>query len=232
MSRAERLLALMELLRQRRAAVSGETLAADLGISLRSLYRDIASLRAQGAVIEGEAGVGFRLRSGFTLPPLMFSEEEIEAIVLGSRHVADAGDAGLVAAARSALAKIAAVLPPPLGELVGATTLLVGPKPEEPSVDDVQPAIREAVRRERKLEIAYINKKSVASTRVIWPFALGYFSQVRVLLAWCELRQDFRAFRLDRLQSFSMRAERYPRNRLSLLSEWRTREGIENADSF
>src|SRR5215472_5836791 len=111
MSRAERLLDLMQALRLRRRPVAGQALAAELGVSLRTLYRDIAALQAQGAWIEGEAGLGYVLRPGFMLPPLMFSEDEIAALVLGSRWVAERGDAELALAARHALAKIAAVLP-------------------------------------------------------------------------------------------------------------------------
>jgi len=114
MSRAQRLLDLIQLLRGYRRPVSGAVLAEALGISLRTLYRDIETLNAQGAQIDGEPGVGYVLRPGFMLPPLMFSEDEIEAIVLGSRWVADRTDAALSDAARSALAKISAVLPPDL----------------------------------------------------------------------------------------------------------------------
>ena len=109
MSRAERLLALIQCLRRHRQPVSGQTLATELGISLRTLYRDIASLQAQGASIDGEPGVGYVLRPGFMLPPLMFSEEELEALLLGSRWVAERADARLGAAARNAMARIGAV---------------------------------------------------------------------------------------------------------------------------
>ena len=127
MSRAERLLELIQILRRHRRPVSGRMLAAELGVSLRTLYRDIGALQAQGAGIDGEAGVGYILRPGFMLPPLMFSEDEIEALVLGSRWVADRGDARLGAAARNALAKIAAVLPADLRDELDASALLVGP---------------------------------------------------------------------------------------------------------
>src|SRR5579871_5038155 len=114
MSRSERLLQLLEALRRRRRPVAGAVLAEELGVSLRSIYRDIATLQAQGANIEGEAGVGYLLKPGFLLPPLMLTEEEIEAIVLGSRWVAKRGDDKLSTAARGALAKILSVLPPDL----------------------------------------------------------------------------------------------------------------------
>jgi biotin operon repressor len=127
MSRAQRLLDLIQLLRGYRRPVSGAVLAEALGISLRTLYRDIDTLNAQGAQIDGEPGIGYVLRPGFMLPPLMFSEDEIEAIVLGSRWVADRTDAALNRAARSALAKIAAVLPPDLKTGLDTSGLLIGP---------------------------------------------------------------------------------------------------------
>src|ERR1700729_1399732 len=128
MSRTERLLDLLQILRRHRSPILGAALAAELGISLRTLYRDIATLRGQGAAIEGEPGIGYVLRPGFTLPPLMFSIEELEALVLGSRWVAlRSDDRGLAAAGRDALAKIAAVLPDDLRREVDAAPLLVGP---------------------------------------------------------------------------------------------------------
>src|SRR6478609_1886403 len=128
MSRSERLLDLIQCLRRHRRPVSGQTLADELGISIRTLYRDIATLQGQGAPIEGEAGLGYVLKPGFTLPPLMFTDEEIEAIALGSRWVAKQTDSRLSAAAADALAKIAGVLPDDLREELDATTLLVGPR--------------------------------------------------------------------------------------------------------
>src|SRR5579862_6206257 len=151
MSRTERLLDLLQLLRRHRSPISGLALAAELGVSLRTLYRDIATLRGQGARVEGEPGLGYLLRPGFTLPPLMFSVEALEALDLGSRWVARrSDDKSLAAAARDALAKVAAVLPDDLRREVDAATLLVGP--EAPHVDAVETApIREAIRREQKL---------------------------------------------------------------------------------
>lgn len=226
MSRSERLFELLQALRRRRRPVSGRTLAAELGVSIRTLYRDIASLQAQGAGIEGEPGVGYVLRPGFMLPPLMFSGDEIEALVLGSRWVADRTDDPLGAAARNALAKIAAVLPAALREELEASTLLVGPgaPAEEEKVDLA--VIRQAIRGERKLGISYRDAEGDASARVIWPFALGFFDRVRVVVAWCELRQDFRHFRADRITGLTPLSGRYPRRRLALLKEWRQHEGI------
>src|SRR5206468_10895647 len=127
LSRAERLLALIQMLYRHRHPVSGAVLADELRVSLRTLYRDIASLQAQGARIDGEPGVGYVLRPGFMLPPLMFSQDELEALVLGSLWVSERADAALKAAAQNPIAKIAAVLPPDLRHAVDASALLIGP---------------------------------------------------------------------------------------------------------
>lgn len=226
MSRSERLFDLLQALRRHRRPVSGSALAAELGVSIRTLYRDIASLQAQGADIEGEPGLGYILKPGFMLPPLMFSEDELEALVLGSRWVADRADDRLGMAARNALAKIAGVLPADLREGLDASPLLVGPG-EPIAADSVDLAlVRRAIRSGHKLAIGYRDGGGSASERIIWPFALGFFDRVRVIVAWCELRQDFRHFRTDRISRLTATDTRYPRRRQALLKEWREAEGI------
>ena len=220
MSRSERLLDLVQTLRRHRRPVSGQTLASELGISIRTLYRDIATLQGQGASIEGEAGLGYALKPGFMLPPLMFTDEEIEAIVLGSRWVAKQPDNRLSRAAADALAKIAAVLPDDLREDLDASTLLVGPRVEASEGIDLG-AVRQAIRDERKLAILYNDAAGAGSERVVWPFALGFFDKVRVMVAWCEMRQGFRHFRTDRIARLDITGTRYPRRRQTLLKEWR-----------
>lgn len=226
MSRSQRLLDLIQALRRRRQPVSGQTLASELGVSLRTLYRDIATLQAQGASIEGEAGVGYVLRPGFLLPPLMFSEDEIEALVLGSRWVADRADGRLAEAARTAIGRIAAVLPADLRESLDASALLVGPGAQiAPDAVDLA-VIRAAIRTERKLALVYLDANGARTERVVWPFALGFFDRVRVLVAWCELRQGFRHFRTDRIADAAVMSTRYPKRRQALLKEWRQETGI------
>ena len=227
MSRAERLLQLMQALRRRRTPVAALALAAEIGVSQRTLYRDIASLRAQGAHIEGEAGVGYLLRAGFTLPPLMFTPEEIEALVLGSRWVAQRStDAALAEAGRNALAKIAAVVPAELRLELESTALLVGPGGADSAGLQHLRTIRATIRQEQKVEITYCDAQGHESQRTIWPFALSYFEQVRVVLAWCELRSDLRHFRVDRIGRFEPQPVRYPLRRQTLLRQWRAREGV------
>ena len=226
MARSERLLELIQALRRHRRPVTGAVLADELGVSLRTIYRDIQTLIGQGASIDGEAGVGFVLRPGFMLPPLMFSEEELEALVLGSRFIARRADRRLADAAHNALAKIAAVLPQDLRDSIDANGLLVGPgrKLVTESID-LAP-IRSAIRAEHKLVLDYVDPKGSRTNRTVWPIALGFFDDMRMLAAWCELRQDFRHFRTDRISTLTETAYRYPRRRRVLMREWRTREGI------
>jgi predicted DNA-binding transcriptional regulator YafY len=226
MSRAERLLGLMQSMRRRRFPVSGAELAQENGISLRTLYRDIASLQAQGARIDGEPGVGYVLRPGFMLPPMMFSEEEIEALVLGSRWVADRADSALAGAARDALAKIAAVLPQDLRDNLDASALLVGPGVPIAAGDQELVTIRRAIRAETKVHIDYEDQHGGRSARTIWPFALGFFDKARIVVAWCEARGAVRHFRTDRIMALDVQAERYPRRRQALLKEWRVAQKI------
>jgi predicted DNA-binding transcriptional regulator YafY len=226
MSRAERLLALIETLRRHRRPVSGSTLAEDLGISLRTLYRDIASLQAQGARIDGAPGLGYVLRPGFTLPPLMFTREEIEALVLGSRWVVDRGDHRLASSASNAVAKIAAVLPPELRNELETSALLIGPGAPIAAGDADLVTVRSAIRNERKLDVTYRDGEGRASSRTIWPFALGFFDRVRVVVAWCELRESIRHFRTDRIVALALTDERYPQRRAALLAQWRRSHGI------
>ncbi len=226
MSRSERLLDLLQVLRRHRRPVTGLTLAGETGVSIRTLYRDIAALQAQGAPIEGEPGLGYVLKPGFMLPPLMFSPEEIEALALGARWVGERGDGLLANAARNALAKIAAVLPNELRQELDASALLVGPGKSlvEGKVDLA--VVRKAIRAERKLAIAYGDSEGARTQRAIWPFALGFFDHACVIVAFCELRQDFRHFRADRIFDMAVIDIRYPRRRQAMLREWREREGI------
>jgi predicted DNA-binding transcriptional regulator YafY len=232
MSRAERLLELMQVLRGYKRPVTGEKLASKLGISVRTLYRDIASLQAQGADIQGEPGLGYVLRPGFTLPPLMFTKDEIEALVLGSRWVAESADDELATAAKKVMSKISAVLPVELRIELETSALLVGPKDNEIRIQRnlTLLAVRRAINQECKLRIMYSDAKGEESKRTVWPFALGFFNDLQVLVAWCEIREDYRHFRIDRIAALQPSTVRYPRRRLEMLKDWRTREGIADSD--
>ena len=221
MSRSERLLHLLQVLRRYRRPVRGQALAEELGVSIRTLYRDIASLQAQGAMIEGEPGVGYVMKPGFMLPPMMFRSEELDALVLGMRWVTDRCDKTLSSGALSTLAKIAAILPTELRRELEESSLLVGAPLKRPAHKVSPDLLRAAVREEQKLKITYVDASGIHSQRIVWPFALVYFDQARVLMCWCELRADFRNFRSDRISNVGQLEERYPKRRSTLLREWR-----------
>ncbi|HEX3702985.1 MAG TPA: YafY family protein [Vicinamibacterales bacterium] len=221
MTRTERLLTLIQALRRHRRPVTAQQLATELSVSVRTIYRDIETLVGQGASIAGEAGVGFVMRPGFMLPPLMFQDEEIEALMLGSRWVAQLPDAPLARAAADAVAKIMAVLPDRLQHRVEDAGLFAVPRTAA-ALDRIDASVvRAAIRAERKLRIAYLSGDDKATVRVIWPIAVAFFERVRVVVAWCELRHAFRHFRTDRITLAESTGEPLPRRRLQLLSEWR-----------
>jgi predicted DNA-binding transcriptional regulator YafY len=221
MSRAARLLDLLQILRRHRTPVTGSVLAAELDISLRTLYRDIATLQGQGADIAGEAGTGYQLRPGFTLPPLMLTRDELEALTLGMAWVADRGDAQMQAAARDVLAKMAAVITDELRQDFACATMLVGPGSWATHDDTVYVQIRTAIRGERKLQLSYTDQHGAATRRTVWPCALAIFDHTRAVVAWCELRQGFRHFRVDRISGLTVTTSPYPRRRQDLLTAWR-----------
>ncbi len=226
MSRSERLLDLIQALRRHRRPVTGSALASELGVSIRTLYRDIATLQGQGADIQGEPGLGYVLKPGFMLPPLMFSEDEIEAITLGVAWVSRRADARLGKAAGNAAAKIGAVLPEDLRREMETSSLMIGPGQPVFGGDIDLSAVRDAIRRERKLRIEYRDRDDVPTLRTVWPFLLAFFDRMRMIVAWCELRQGYRHFRADRIVSMQVLEARAGRRRLAMAKEWRIEEGF------
>ena len=226
MSRTARLFTLMDALRTHRRPVTASRLAEELSVSMRTIYRDMQTLIELGAPVEGEAGLGYVLRSGFFLPPLMFGEDEIEALVLGARWVRQQGDQALAQAATNALAKIATATPKDLRDTMADTGLWA------PFVDAIAGngialrEIREAIRRERKLKIAYSDEAGTATERVIWPIGHAFFEGKRLVVAWCELRNGFRHFRADRIATLATMDSRYPTRRGTLIKAWRRENNI------
>jgi predicted DNA-binding transcriptional regulator YafY len=211
MSRSARLLHLLQALRGRRHPVTAARLAEELEVSERTIYRDVAELMAQGAPISGEAGIGYVLGPGLFLPPLMLTEDEIEAVLLGLRYVDQRGDDVLRAGALEAHAKITSVLPPQAQATLATPLSLPGPSPAFPKSID----LRAAIRTQTKLSIAYEDEQGRCSQRVIWPIQLGFMDHARMVAAWCELRQDFRTFRTDRMVLLAS-LDRYPGRRADL----------------
>lgn len=233
MSRSVRLFDLLHALRGYRQPVSARKLAEMLGVSQRTLYRDVASLVAMGAPIRGEAGLGYVLEPGFMLPPLMFTYEEIEALVLGADYVASHTDHALGQAARSALNRIAAVLPEAHRRGVECGTLMTGPPtPCVPSRIDPS-VLRQAIRDESVLVLSYRDSRDLPSQREVWPFAMAYFESAQILVAWCCLRGGYRHFRLDRIETVIVTCRRYARRKEVLMKEWhqsRIAEATPDAD--
>ena len=226
--RATRLLHLLDDLRRRRKPVRGAQLAERLGVSLRTLYRDIDALRGQGADIVGDPGIGYQLRGGFLLPPMMFSAEELEAIVLGVRWVASHADPDLAVAAGAALDRVTGVLPEEL-RLQVETSGLYAPQwcPTEP--EPWLPTLRRAIRAGNAVRIHYRDAEGRASERVIWPFAMAFLAEVRLLAAWCEMRADFRHFRIDRILAAEFLDLRYPARPAELRARWRAHLAAQSA---
>ena len=231
MTRTQRLLTLLQHLRDSRRAVSASALAARLGVSLRTIYRDIETLRQQGADIRGAAGTGFMLhKTDFLLPPLMFDEDEIEALVFGIRATIVQGDDDMTAAARRLLGKIHDVLPEKWTARLAAQAFypLSGKKTTTCGAAEQQALahIRRALRGQSTLRFRYTDAAGQASARTVWPIALGYFEDARLLAAWCELRRDFRHFRCDRIADAAPGAP-CPQPHALLLKRWQAQEKLD-----
>ena len=225
MQRAERLLDLIQGLRRRRRPVTAETLASELNVSVRTVYRDIGALLRQGVPVRGEAGIGYVLDAGFDLPPLMFSPDEIEAVLVGMRWLSERADPTLARAAEDVVSKVAAVLPAHLRPILLDGALFAPAYCKDMAVEQVDvAAIRAAIRNGRKLEISYRDEAGRESSRTIWPIGLTFFERVRMVIAWCELRQAFRHFRTDRIAALVAREERYPARRADLFRRWQREE--------
>lgn len=216
---------LIQALRRRRLPVTGQVLADETGVSIRTLYRDIDTLKSLGAAIEGEGGIGFVLKDDYWLPPLMFSAEEVEALVLGLRMLVYGPDAELSRHAEDVRSKIAAMLPPDRRNDMEAVGLFAVPRADAES-DARLPVVRRAIRDESELKIGYQDAHGAETERVIWPVSLGYLGSRQMLVAWCTLRADFRRFWIDRITEVSTTENHYARPRRTLLHEWREQEDM------
>ena len=202
--------------------MTADQLAVELETSKRTIYRDIADLMGQRVPIRGEAGIGYVLDAGFDLPPLMLTPDEIEAAVLGAQWVARRADPALAKAAEDLIAKIAASVPERLRPYV--LEPVSGTPPVWNAVSDTldMPMLRMQIRSGRKIAISYRDEQGLQSQRKVWPVTIGYLDTVRLLIAWCELRSDFRHFRTDRIATAEFLDERYPERPAALRSKWRS----------
>ncbi|WP_321491184.1 YafY family protein [uncultured Hyphomonas sp.] len=222
MRRTERLFQIIQILRRKNRPVTGRELAEELETSLRTLYRDMAELIAQRVPIRGEAGTGYVLDSGYDMPPLMLTTDELEAAVLGARWVAARGDARLVRGAEDLIAKLSTAVPLDLQPVImdaGLVPVSFRKRPED-SFDVA--LVREAIRTQKKLDLGYADEAGNITRRTVWPFLIVYADDIRMMCAWCELREGFRHFRTDRVQQVEMLEARFPERVARLRKRWET----------
>lgn len=217
MSRTHRLFQMMTALRRMPAPVRASELSAEMGVSLRTIYRDIDALRALGAVIDGEAGFGYTLIEDATLPPLGFEDEELEALVLGLRHVAVIADPSLSKAAKQALAKITARVPARQAHRLQHAVLDARryAQPTLPKIDVA--ALRRATWDEEVVAFDYQDVTGAATSREVKPLGIVFLQDTNMLMAWCLLREDYRVFRLDRMQNLTRTGASFRPNRVAML---------------
>lgn len=220
MEQNRRLFAIMDALRRSRKAVAAASLAKDLKVSLRTLYRDMQALKDLGAPIEGEAGIGYVLRPGYFLPPLMFTRDELEALVLGIRWVKTQPDAGLAGASANALGKIAAAAPADLRDQIDDIGLWPIFFPSEKPRAEFLMVARQAMTHERTLSLRYVDGQQRISEREVWPVQIGFHEDRQILVGWCLLRQAFRHFRADRVRSAEITTKPYGKPRRQLVAAW------------
>ena len=220
MRRADRLFQIIQLLRRSSKPVTADAIAAELETSKRTVYRDIADLMGQRVPIRGEAGVGYVLDGGFDMPPLMLTSDEVEAAVLGAQWVAGRADPALARAARDLIAKIAATVPETMRPHVLEPAVVTPPAWNNMAEAMDMGLVRAAIRAGRKMTIDYVDEQERATRRVIWPFLAAYRDTTRMLIAWCEMREDFRMFRADRVRAAAFLEDRYPMRPGTLRARW------------
>jgi len=230
MRRADRLFQIIQILRRTGRPTTADAIAEELETSKRTVYRDVATLMGQRVPIRGEAGMGYVLEQGFDLPPLMLTPDEIEAAVLGAQWVSRRGDPALSRAAQDLIAKIAAAVPERLRPYVLEPSTAAPPSmyARQDALDMAQ--VRLHIRGGRKIDLTYRDEQGRDSRRLVWPITVGYLDTVRLLIAWCELRQDFRSFRTDRVVEAAFLDERYPDRPAALRARWmKTKEHADEA---
>lgn len=223
MTRTHRLFQMMTTLRRLPAPVRAQQLADEMDVSLRTVYRDIDALRGLGAVIDGEAGFGYTLIEDAAMPPLAFEDDELEALVLGLRNVSVIGDPALAGAARTALAKLTARVPPRQAHRLQHAILDARrfDPPAPPRIDVA--VLRAATWDEETIAFSYVDAKGAASVRRVDPLGIVYMQQTNMLLAWCHLRRDFRAFRLDRMDDLIRTGKSFRPRRVPMLRDYTAR---------
>ena len=220
MRRADRLFQIIQVLRRTGKPLTAEAIASELETSKRTIYRDISTLIGQRVPIRGEAGTGYVLEKGFDMPPLMLTPDEIEAAVLGAQWVAGRADPVLAKAALDLIAKIVETVPERLQPLAlePASRTPLKRSDRQDSIDMTR--LRAHIHASKKVLLHYCDEQGRDSRRTVWPIAVGYLETVRHLAGWCELRKDFRSFRIDRIAQAVFLDEKYPERRTALRVKW------------
>ena len=220
MPRSDRLFDIIQRLRTATKPTTAAALADELEVTPRTVYRDIATLQARRVPIEGAPGIGYLLRKGFDLPPLMFTIDEVEAIAVGARLVQRLKDPKLQDAANTVLAKVTVVVPERLRPHISDTHVYVSPGMSAEAQGADLAEIRAAIRDSRKHYVAYADAEGRRSNRTIWPIAMAYYVDGTLVGAWCELRADYRNFRVERIQSSKVLDEHFDQDNGRLFREW------------
>ncbi len=221
MRRGDRLFEVIEILRRAKGPISAQSIGEELGVTKRTVYRDVAALIGQGVPINGEAGVGYVLEPGFHMPPLMLTPDEIEAVTLGVLWVQTRGEPELALAAEKLITKLEAVAPDKYRTSFLQPSVSVAPVAQPDEVLGAA-AIRLAIRRRKKIALKYSDNSGQKTRRVIWPILLGYRDTSRIIAAWCEMREGFRYFRTERILEAEVLEDSIPRRMDLLRAKWRS----------
>ena len=220
MRRTERLFQIIQILRANRSPVTGRSLADELEVSLRTLYRDMAELTAQRIPVTGEAGTGYVLGEGYDMPPLMLTADELEAAALGAAWVVSQADPSLANAARDLVSKLSDAIPQELRPIVlEASSRPISTQSKIKERFDGYD-LRRAIRERSRLQLTYQDQNEGITTRVVWPILIAYLYANRYIVAWCETRQDYRHFRTDRVHELKVLEDKYPARRAVLIKGW------------
>ncbi len=232
MRRTERLFQIIQILRRKRRPVTGRELADELETSLRTIYRDMAELIVQGVPIKGEAGMGYVLQDGYDMPPLMFTADELEAALLGAQWVSVHGDKALARGAEDLIAKLSVALPEELQPVL-LDSGLIPLNFTARAIDSFDVGlVRSAIRGRHKLRLDYVDGAGQTSQRTIWPFTIAYMESLRMICGWCELREDFRHFRTDRVRRADVLNERFPERVAGLRKRWKAAQACQPKKQF
>ncbi|MBL4666007.1 MAG: YafY family transcriptional regulator [Sneathiella sp.] len=228
MRRADRLFQIIQIMQRQKTVLTARDIAEELEVSPRTIYRDIQDLMSNHVPIRGERGTGYIFEKGYNLPPLMFSEEEIDAVMLGVEWVRANGDIAIQRAAEDVLSKIGAVLPNDRQALTQSLRHVIPKREMTNHIRVSMPVVRKAIRDQVKSKTVYRTPKNDITERVLGPLMIVFFEDVQLLVAWCDLRNDFRNFRMDRFESFSLMDERFSPKLFDLLDTHLKTQGHKN----